>query len=360
MWFARRGRGRAPERGAEAAAADSAGGAPSSFGIPGLLVSRSAADAPVSVWTFDADVAAGRVRGGRFAEGAPERLARALEHPDPPDGLVVANQSAASGDGAISEGYADAVAAACALRRGWRRPAFAATGPTAVPAAAGPVIASLEMMTPVLADAEEDAVCCSFPLLDEAGAVQVAGWFWRDPAVMVLASDLPLGRDAARWLLDQLWAVGPGAWSVGRGPHPGDALMLLSSAPGKPLAAADPRAPTLLRAWRLAAEMLVARALGSAPSLRIEGAASAAELLAAAAVWVPAADALRRLPPERRAERLFRAMAATPLAGLERSRMQMPPYLSAGRPLEMRGAPPDACTLDLGRGLAGGLFPLQE
>lgn len=369
---------------------------PSAFAIPGLRVCRGeAADAltgrlggahvpagelsaeifsaPVSVWTFEASAAAGCVRGGRFSDGAPERLKTALAAAQPPDLFVAASGSAAAGDGLLSEGYADALTLRAAATLHARRAALAAVGPTNAVPAAGAALKALDGLRELDPQTEaallrsketspHEPIVCAFPLVDEAGSVNVAGWFWRDPAVMVLASDLPIAREAAQRLLDEVWLVGPDAWSIASGPHPGDALVLLSAAPGRPLALSDVRIPTLLRAWRLAAGILIRKAVGEGRLLRIEGAVDGRELSAAARVWVPAVERMLRAEASCRQEILFRAMAATPLTGLERSRIDFPPFLHSGRAVpetEDRKSCPKEWTLKLERGIAEGVFPLE-
>lgn len=365
------------------------------YGIPGLRVRRSALKATLGegaagaddLWVFDAAVVAGRVRGHAtpaFGAGAPERLAERLAEDAVPYGLVVAGGSAATGEGALSRGYADAVGAATEML-GLTDPLTACVGPTLGTPVAGPVMAAFPALTDV-GEAEEfvpGGGCpearpesgsvappfhAAFPFMDAGGEVRVAGWFWPDPAVMVWVSDLPLGRSAAESLLADLWTTGPEAWALTGDAHPGDALMLLSAAPGLEVTAADERMTTLRQALLVGTEMLLrkaAQASSSAgvPTLTIEGAASAAECAAAARVWVRTLTRLHRLPRSTWGERLFRAMAATPLVGVERSRMSLPPFIREGRIVEEALATEDMpleCVLTLGRGAARTVYPLRD
>ena len=105
---------------------------------------------------------------------------------------------------------------------------------------------------------------------------------------------------------------------------------------------------------------------GPVPTLTIEGAADLTEAAAAARVWTRTLTRLHaspNLPPSTRAEILFRAMAATPLVGIERSRMGLEPFIREERLMDgalAAQAIPRECVLTLGRGAARGFWPLRE
>lgn len=359
---------------------------PTACGIPGLRVRTAhAPSGDPLLWVFDASVAAGRVRGHAtpaFGAGAPERLTERLSEEVLPFGLIVAAGSAATGEGALSRGFVDAVSA-MGGSVGLPDALVACVGPTAGVPAAGPVTEAFPTLTELLSDPDcgirkptapqrrhtSEPFHVAFPFMDAGGEVRVAGWFWPDPAVMVWVSDVPLGRDAAEELIDDLWTAGPDAWAMTGDAHPGDTVLILSAAPGPEAAPADGRVETLRTALRVGTEMLLKAACapqGPVPTLTIEGAADLTEAAAAARVWTRTLTRLHaspNLPPSTRAEILFRAMAATPLVGIERSRMGVEPFIREGRLMDgalAAQAIPQECVLTLGRGAARGVWPLRE
>lgn len=358
---------------------------PTACGIPGLRV--RIAHAPSGdplLWVFDASVATGRVRGHAtpaFGAGAPEHLTERLSEEVPPFGLIVAAGSAATGEGALSRGFVDAVSA-MGGSVGLPDALVACVGPTAGVPAAGPVTEVFRSLTAlpsgpdvgfqkpdVHAKHPSEPFHVAFPFMDAGGDVRVAGWFWPDPAVMVWVSDVPLGRGAGEELIDDLWTAGPDAWALTGDAHPGDAVLILSAVPGPEAAPADERVETLRTALRVGTEMLLRAACapqGPVPTLTIEGAADLTEAAAAARVWTRTLTRLHaaaNLSSSEKAEILFRAMAATPLVGIERSRMGLEPFIREGRLTEEAmalQAIPRECVLTLGRGAARGFWPLRE
>lgn len=359
---------------------------PTACGIPGLRVRTAhAPSGEPLLWVFDASVAAGRVRGHTtpaFGAGAPERLTERLSEEVPPFGLIVAAGSAATGEGALSRGFVDAVSA-MGGSVGLPDALVACVGPTAGVPAAGPVTAAAQTLTELPADERlqnrkpaapqrrhpSEPFHVAFPFMDVGGEVRVAGWFWPDPAVMVWVSDVPLGRGAVEELIDDLWTAGPEAWAMTGDAHPGDAVLILSAAPGPEAAPADERVETLRTAPRVGTEKLLKATCvpqGAVPTLTIEGAADLTEAAAAARVWTRTLTRLHaavNLSSSEKAEILFRAMAATPLVGIERSRMGVEPFIREGRLMDGALALqeiPEECVLTLGRGAARGFWPLRE